>query len=598
VGNNNEWEELPADEWEEIPEETVAPKDTGSAIDTVGDFLAAQREGFPGSGLISKAAAGTNAAVSSLLDIVSGRPGKSYGEHYDDWRAEQRADTARREGRSPAVSTAGSVTGGFMAPAAKGNAVVSGLANTAIAAADEMAKADSLEEAAIRGKQAAAVSGVLNAIPVAAKVKRLLPGTEDALPIVNKVTAKAASLLPNQSATSDEIYDLFANPSLRRQARNADLDKTAAALTSTMTKAKDAIDDRVGTKFDQLEQQSLKARPMELPVNQPSQGQIVLGADADAASRFLARLSEGKKAVDENKQFFGPMATKMFDDVQEIMTRGGPGELGRPQYGKAIEEIGSAGENLVAKQRALLARRHIDDMMRNKDFQSLSKYEKEAVGRLRDQLQGVLKGEMTGAGDRAMADALYADKSKTTKNFFSPLTTKNPDKTRELDPVKVAGSLKSRTAKGGVFDKRAQELEEFLKANKGNLGVIPEAEEMLKGIKDARELGRMKSLIEHMKRAGGGPTSQAVQMIGQAGAAAATGGKSLLALPVTNPSGYARSVDAGAELLKQVANTRFAKVLGEAAKRGNKSLAATHAILLNDPEYQAIIKQQEQEQVP
>jgi len=57
--------------------------------------------------------------------------------------------------------------------------------------------------------------------------------------------------------------------------------------------------------------------------------------------------------------------------------------------------------------------------------------------------------------------------------------------------------------------------------------------------------------LEGLKRSSGGPTSQAVNVLLQAGGGIATGGWSLLALPMSNPSGWLKIIDSAAPIEKK-----------------------------------------------
>lgn len=495
--------------------------------------------------------------------IPGGGQGHSYGELYDKLEADDAAEQGVLKKTHPVGMAGAELLGSVGAPVP--GAGIKGVAGAAARVGSQAAIAGG--DAALRGRdveQAAELTGAVAAgaesLPLvgkaAAALTRLLPGTSKA--VVNKLAARLAALMPGQQATAEELERVFANPELRRAAASTDLAAEAGKLAPELANARKSVNKATGDVFQEAEKRSLAA-------HEPTDDMLGLAVQRDvtAASEKIA----------ENADFYGPLVKKAYNDVETILSTGGPREAG-------------AATAPYSKERLLRARRRVDELTKKKDFADMLSDERDAILSLRDMLDEPLKNGMSGAAERAEADALYRSKASADRNFFDPLTSKNPDKSRVLDAAKLERSLKSNTQKGSQFDERLDTVRRYLDDNP-SLGELPDVRAALKKASELRDVGSMTGLMERLKRATGGPSSQAINMAAQTGAAAATSGLSMLALPVTNPVAYLRLLDNAAAAGDRLA--RYAPVLKAAyEKRGPAALAAAHAALLSqDSEYKA-----------
>ncbi len=469
-----------------------------------------------------------------------------------------------------------------------GYAAVAG-ANLAEGARSGVMESDAGEEgieAVKAGLLTGGLMGGAEVIPRAAgavgKLKKFIPGTEGA--VTNGVTAKVAALNPFQSATAEQIEELLANPELRRKAAGVDLVKKASDLASQIGKAKSGLDESVSGRFRELENASL------VPAINPQQ-------DLDATESLMGKLGDSLTLIKENDKLYGPRVQKLYDHMIHIFGTGGPKEAGKSTYGKWIGDMEPGQAASAAKLRTLHARRHLDDFMKNKDWEKLSQYEKEAIEDARTSLDSHLKGLFTGSSERATADALYSEKSKVADDFFKPMTTRSPSGEKFIDPSKIKRLVKTGDAAGDQFEQRASAVKDFVRRQKGELGDLPDVSESLDGIDQLRGIGRMQRLQETANRASGGPTGQGANLIAQAALGGLTGGAYLplqaATLPVTNPAGWARLVDGAASIMEKVQGSKFAKVLsGVYEQRGPAAVAAAHGVLIKrDPAYQKMFEE-------
>lgn len=405
--------------------------------------------------------------------------------------------------------------------------------------------AGSLEEALAAGKEGAetgakwgaGLSLVPGAISKGYKLgKKLIPGAEGAANIVNKTAAKMGSMTPWQGASAADIKKLLDNPRLRDKVKNADLpvlmNQAKEGLNQTLPK----MDDAVARRFVELEDLSTNvAGPQDVPT----------------LERLVKHLQGQKKQVDEFKDFYSAQGRKTATSGVRALEKGGPGEALSWSKNFTPKDLGKldggfeAGEEAarVAKRRTLEYRRFLDDQLKNRDFSTLPKYDKDMIRNTRDELQKALKTEFSGAAERAKADELYSQYKTARDGMLDPITKKTKSGARELAEEKLDSLARSKTARGRVFDQKIQDMEKFMLKAEPDIGKLPEVQTALRDIKDLREVIEMQGLQQSLQLAGGGPTSRAVNNAMQLLAASSTGGLTLLALPVTDPIAWTRLLD-------------------------------------------------------
>jgi hypothetical protein len=547
-------------------------------------------------------------ALKALKDVLTERPLREFGEAYTERRDAAREDYKKAEEANPKAYLAGDVAAsvatsfvpgvGPLLNAGKGAKLASVVGKSAASGALSGFGRSEEEDLAGLAKDTtigAAVGGVASTVLPAAGAafkgaKSLLPGTSGALPVVNKATAQLASLVPSQDASADDIFQLLSNPELRRKAANTDVQEQAIALAPKLEQARTQLDDSVGAKFRELEQLSL----------QPVQGPLVQ-RDLATAKSVIDGVQDSLGFIQENSKLYGKRVNKLYNDVLEIMNNGGPKERQLPTYHKDLfsGQLSATQAAAASKARVLNSRRHVDDYMKNKNFEALSQYEKQAIGELRNNLDLALKQAFTGQRERQLADQLFSGKEEAAQNFFKPLTTRAPSGDHFVDPGKLGKFATTGEARGKLFEDRAAAVREFVENNQNLLGQQTDVSEVVKAVEDLREIGKQKGFQESMKRASGGPTSQAINAAAQLAAGYGTGGASVLGLPITNPYAYTKLVDGAAALSERLGDSAFVQSLGkfagpllDAAKRGPAAVALTHGLLLRDPDYRKKVGEQ------
>jgi hypothetical protein len=366
------------------------------------------------------------------------------------------------------------------------------------------------------------------------QVAKITPGAKGALPSVNRATAKLATLVPSQSASKETIDEFLSNPDLRRKARGKDFLQEADDLVEGMNTSKLNVEEGVNRRFKDLENVSLKGQ--DNPIK-----------DIEAFEGVLKNLEDNVQVVVDNKQIYGPKVSKIQQDVMHVLNTGGPEAAKRPYYKTPLNEVPYEDFSQEVKTRVLHARRYLDDFMRNKNWDGLSKYEKESISKMRETLDEPLKGAFSGSTDRLRADELYRQARNKIDDLYKPLSARGVDGQHNVTIEKLNSFLKSGGARGKAFEHKVKNFGEFLELAESEIGKIPEARAALKSLETLRELGGIERLQEHLNRSGGGPTSQAMNLVLQGLGASATGGWSLLAYPITNPAGWARIVDSLAD---------------------------------------------------
>lgn len=553
-----------------------------------------------------------------------------YRDSRDYARRQDHKDDVQHEGITTGTRIGGGVATSILTGAAgntlKGSTAIgatSGLGNSDADLTDpslENYAQAALDTAAGAGMGAAGY-GVAKAAPHvvkgakegAKKLASLIPGTEGASATANKWTAKLASMMPYQSATADELYELLSNPDLRRKASASNFVDDARNISPDLQGARDSLEEAVGKRFGQLEEQSLR-----VPYLAEGLGDVPFQKamdDIDATHSLIAEITDQGKTIANHENLYGSKVHKLYQDAGEILDKGSPSEKGSPTYMKSFiehienqigdDKVKAIGEALgSAKSRTLEARRHIDDFMRNKNWENLSRYEKEAIGNLRTSLDDHLKTKFSGADTRRDADALYSGARQSIDDFFKPLTSRSPSGESFLDPSKLKSHVKTGSARGKTFDDRLQALQDFVVKHGGDLdnGAADNMDAAIKKIDELSKLGNMQMLQQNLDRAGGGPTSQMINFVAQVGAGASSSGLSAIAMPITNPAAWVRFVDGLAGVGKS-AGSKTAPLRGRALplanyfkklmmERGPAAVAASHqALMNNDPEYKKLVEE-------
>lgn len=370
------------------------------------------------------------------------------------------------------------------------------------------------------------------------KFAKVIPGAEGASEAVNRATAKLGSIMPYQDASEKELYDVLSNPQLRQQARNTNLLEETKGVLPKLNDAFDSAENAVSNSYQSLEKSSLAPKGIDEAVSD-------VEALEDTISKKLYPII-GK--INEVEGFYGTKSSKLADQTVKILQGFSPDEVG-PTRGKTLREVLDIFSNEgnpqniseTVKRRVLDARRNLDDFMKNKNWESLSKYEKEAISEIRNSLDEPLKSIFSGSEDRVKADSLYSG-FKNTIDDLKEFTTKRGDIESGIE--KTYNSLRSGSARGVEFDSRIKAFDDFIKQNEKELGQIPEVQTAMDEIKKLRDIGSMDKMLNELNRAGGGPTSQIINNITQIVAGIKSGGYSALAMPITNPAGWMRIVDA------------------------------------------------------
>jgi hypothetical protein len=521
-----------ADFWEQV--DAKADKDEhDNAISTkAGDLIKSVGEGVPGAGFVQKGASALEAGVNYALN-TEGSEGKSFGELYDEGQARRRQESIERHERSPVIATVGNVAGALAVPNPAGIAGRVGLN-----VADAATRADSVDEAIDNAETAGLVSGAFEALPY---LKRLIPGTEGAYKGVNKAVAKVASVLPTgNSATADEIYEVLSKPTARRVAKEADMLKLTDEVIPHLEDATSRLDDAVGTGYSRLQDEAAMAA----------------GDIPDLMNTIRSDVRAARNYIDSNKVLFSNPASKVVDGVAHILNESSDG---------------------LDAYKLLKARRHLDDLMKNKNWEALNAHDREVIESLRGRLNLALHESIPGADAMRQADDLFSGYRKTVGEFFDRVGKRGKDGVA-LD--KLHNDLRSGSARGATFDKELVNASRWVEEHADKLGDEAGAAGVsaFTSLAGLRKVGDMSRQLDYLKKASGGLSSQAINALAQAFAGIKTMGASLIGLPVTNPSLYM-------QILDSLPHETIA-VLQHAASKGQNQLALTHYLLMkNDAEY-------------
>ena len=524
------------------------PKTGDSFMEAKDTFFDSMNQMIPGSGLIDKAVAATYAGMQEVGDIFRDDANKKdFKDRYQEALDSQDTERKVTEEKYPITSTVGSVAGivpNVMIPNPYGKATgVIGagqriLANTALSVADSATrnKDELIDED--RGLEDGVLAGGINtaveSLPLVGKVakvgKRLLPATEGAFESVNKTAAKLGSLVPGTDINSDELFELMSDVSTRRKARNPIDKKVFEKFSEALTTVDDITDDQAAALYKKAEE-SLFNNVGEDDI------EALFGPISDIRART--------KAVQSRPELYG-RANKILTNVDGILSLGTETERFKnmPTFGKTIEDIAEspaagAVPNVLA-HRLIEARRYIDDVTKNVDYDKMLKTERAQIIAARDSINRAFDGAPSAKPLRE-ADEWYSNFTQKKKNALNKLEMPLPSGKREFTPEKVEQFLKSEAAQSKFIEREIKEFGDFMAATD------VEGAGAAKGVFDyfnkAKETTSMMRELEKLKRASGGPSSQSINTIAQIYGIAQTSGVSILALPITNPSAWMKLVD-------------------------------------------------------
>jgi len=455
---------------------------------------------------------GLGAPDLSEIEFLPEGADPKYADVYKKMLERRRATQQTAREANPISYGAGAIGGGLATsgPGLAAGKAIGGLkglvgvgaAEGALAGAGSATEGERLQGAGI-GAGIGAGASLIG--PALSQGKKLLPATTGS--VVNKPAAKVASLIGGGKAS--DIEDFLSNPELRRKMRATDVDANIADLTPKLGKQIDIAQEAVGKRYNELQ---------DLATPQVS-------APTDIADPF-------KALIQDNKGLYSNAAKGHVNSVDKILK------------GKM-----SVTKNMNEGQRVLFARRYLDNRVR--DIKATPE-DRQLYDVLRKQLSEPLKE----ISEMVEADKMYSQFKDLRKGVERPILDKS---TKEISPEKLSRVMRSQTLKGTDFMKNLGNFDQFVATNP-KLNQIPEvktAVDSLADLKKTIEMGQLQRTLE----TSGGPTSQAVNTLGQGIMALSTGGQSLLALPFTNPVAWSRIVD----MANQAGQTQFVKSIEKAA---------------------------------
>jgi hypothetical protein len=540
-----------------------------SIKETIEDGSRAFSQGMPGYGLVQKAGAGGRALIEEGFEALGNdRVGKkSLSERYEQALAEDMQADVEASDRSPIVTTGGQIAGGIATPGVKGSKGLMGVAqrvagNAAINAADMGTRGKDLvdEDKAVEGGlMSAGFSAVAESLPYVGKgikkLGRLLPGTENALPYVNNKASKYASLMPWSDVDADDLEKLMNNPAGRREARSAKVKNSIEPFTEQSAKALGAID-----KLTDAQMQKVYEHQEHMLKNTVSGQEIT-----QAAQETIDRL---KQTVEARPEFFG-RAGKVVNQVDDILKRGGASEIGEATqdmpYQFLVKNFSDKDAAGTYVQRLLDARRHIDDVTKNVDFDKMLKSEKDMILKARQSINDQFDG-MESAKPLRMMDKYFSEYTAKKKNALRNLETPLPSGEREFTPEKVLQFFKSEAGQSKFIDRSLGEFADHMSILKSMKGAEMTGE-IVKQLNGAREVFKMLKGIEDLNRTSGGPSSQAINGLMQFLIGGATSGATLLLMPITNPAAWLKLIDKTSESTEKAFLEKITKKASELAKQ-------------------------------
>lgn len=524
-----------------------------SFLSKTGDFIDAASENMtdmlPGKGIITKAATLVPAGVEYAYDRIAdkGTP-RSFADTYDENLKENLEYQDKRRNASDAGAVVGTGMGlvtGLKIPGLGKSAPTRILGNAAMSAVDSGTRGEDLVDLESAGEGAltsGGISAALESLPYVGKgvkaASRLIPGTENALPIINKGVSKLASFIPGTDIEADQLNDLLSNPGARKAARDLKkpeaLDKIGEGTADLLNEIDTLTNNQVSKAYGKGQSELMEQ----------------VGAK-DVAKFDFTPIQQIKDVVDQKPEFYG-RASKVINQVEDILQTGGPKDIGKAHQDMplAFMEKNFGGDNAakIQTQRFLNARRHIDDVTKNADWDKMLHSEKEAIISTRDAINYQLE-QLTGSKSLRDADKAFAEYTPAKKNAFEKLSVPLPSGGREINADSALAFLKSDKAQSRFIENKLNDLGNVMeKFNiEGSSAVKDLNEVVIKSVKDNFTTLRA---LENLKKASGGPTSQAINTALQIAGAGVSGGYSLLALPITNPSAWMKLVDEADPLLK------------------------------------------------
>ena len=541
MANNNEiddWVDVPVeaagvDDWQDVEE---GPSELESAGQGIGQGISfGLSDEVYGA---RKALQDTLFGDAKFIDIAD-----TYRSNRDD----ARESLAGHQEVNPKSYMAGEVGGGLataLVPglnAAKGASLSTQASKMAAqGAAEGYGRSDA--DTALEQLSDTAVGGTIGAIlPQAmnksgkayAAGKRLLPGTENALPQINKGVAKVAQFVPGADYKAKELSDIMDDTVNRRAGRELNETENRAKLSESMSKLLSETQE-----FGQMTVNDIYKSGQDKFLKELNPNDF-----KKLNTNPLETLAQKAEMAPEQ---FGK-GGKITANAMTIIQRGGADDIARNTFGEAVEE-GTLDAAQVKAGRYLQARRYLDDVTKSKNWENMLRGERELILDFRGEISKQLRGLSSG-NQLTEVDQLFAEYAATSKNALNKIETPTPAGVREITPEKMEMFLKSQSSQAKYIDRAFGEFSNTLgKIERKEGGILRSVADHIKQVRSV--FGKINAL-EGLKRSSGGPTSQAVNVLLQAGGGIATGGWSLLALPITNPAGWLKIVDSSAPIEKK-----------------------------------------------
>lgn len=377
--------------------------------------------------------------------------------------------------------------------------------------------------------------GIKGGAKLASKV---IPGSEGALPIVNQTVAKLGSLVPGTDIDAHQLNELLSDTTSRRAARAlkepGKLDRIGQGTSDLFNEVADLSENQMSTAYNKGKRELFEKM-----------------TDADAAKFDFAEINRIKGAVDQRPELFG-RAGKVLNQVDGILTKGGVDEIGKKTQDMPFDfltknfKLSDAAS--IQANRLLEGRKFIDDVTKNVDYEKMLKSEKDMIVKTRQAINKQID-KLTGSKSLRNADAVFSEYAPAKKDAFFKLETPLPSGGREINADTAVAFLKSDKAQSRFIESKLADLGEIMtKLDVPGNNAIKDLNETV--ISTVKENFKVLSKLEDLKRASGGPSSQAINTLMQLGGVYSTGGLSLLAIPITNPAAWMKLVDGADQSLK------------------------------------------------
>ena len=446
-------------------------------------------------------------------------------------------------------------------------ALQGGLQGTGYSDKDTVAgvAADAAAGAALGGGLAYGVPKVISGVKGAANfASKMVPGTEDAFKGVNRATAKLGSMVPGTDIDAKELEYLLNNPQMRREARGLskpeNLRKIGEDTAGLLSAVDDLTDNQVGMRYAKAEHEFFST---------------ITPDDIDNID--LSKIDKIKNIVQERPKLFGK-AGKVVQGLDDILQRGGEREIGEATQDMSLKFMQkNLGEEAAAKMyahRMLDARRHLDDVMKNVDYEKMLQGERRLIQSVRDTINDNLDN-IPGAQDLRKMDGFFSDFTKTKKDALHKLAVPLPSGGREFTPESAIKFLKSDADQAKFIEAKMVDFSALMSELDGvrGAGTTKEINNVFNKIR--KDFKILKSL-DSLKRASGGPTSQAVNTAMQVLGAVHTMGASLLALPISNPAAWMNFVDGAEPGMREFSK----KIQAQSLKAANLNPQAAARIMM------------------